>query len=330
MLIEQIGEFQLIDLLKKNTINSPQTVIAGIGDDAAVLLPTPQQLQLLCTDMLVEKVHFDLKTTTPWQLGYKAMAVNLSDIAAMGGNPRHAVIAVALPRGTDVDFINNLYNGMKEICKEFGVNIVGGDTVSSPQGIVINVTLLGEVEPALLQRRSGAQKDDIVVVTNTLGNSAAGFDLLQKTNWEDHDFAWPLVKAHLTPCPQVAVGRIIAQAGSTAMNDISDGLSSEINEIAQASEVGIKVYADKIPLSPDLQQAADFMEKDSLHYALYGGEDFQLVFTISRGKYEDLVKAHAELLLTPIGEVMDKEYGVRLIANNQEILLEAKGYNHFR
>ena len=176
MLIEHIGEFGLIDLLKKNTINAPQSVIAGIGDDAAVLLSTPKQLQLLSTDMLVEAVHFDLKTTTPCQLGYKAIAVNISDIAAMGGLPRHVVISLALPRSIDVEFVDNLYSGMKEICKEFDVNIVGGDTVSSPQGIVINVALLGEVEPALLLRRSGAQQGDIVAVTNTLGNSAAGLE----------------------------------------------------------------------------------------------------------------------------------------------------------
>lgn len=232
--LTEIGEFGLIELIKQGTINNHGSVIVGIGDDAAVLLPTPRQLQLLTTDMLVESVHFDLATTTPWQLGYKAIAVNLSDIAAMGGTPRHAVVSIALPVSTPTEFMMNLYQGMKEICREFSVNIVGGDTVASPQGLVINVTVAGEVEPTNLVRRSGAKQGDIVAVTGTLGNSAVGLDLLSAGEWEDYDFAWPLVTAHLTPRPQVKTGALLAAAGATSMDDLSDGLASEAHEIAAA------------------------------------------------------------------------------------------------
>ena len=171
MQFKQLGEFALIDLIKQDTINNADSVMIGIGDDAAVLKPTDGNLQLVTTDMLVEKVHFDLSTSSAWQLGYKAIAVNLSDIAAMGGVPRQVVIAIALPQHLSVDFLVSLYDGIKEICREFGVNIVGGDTVSSPQGLVINVTALGEVEPDKLQRRSGASVGELVVVTGTLGDS---------------------------------------------------------------------------------------------------------------------------------------------------------------
>ncbi|MDD4600333.1 Thiamine-monophosphate kinase [bioreactor metagenome] len=331
MELKQVGEFGLIDLLKDNTIFDSSSVVVGIGDDAAVTLPTPRQLQLLTADMLVEGVHFALETTAPWQLGYKAVAVNLSDIAAMGGTPKHAVISIAVPKHTQLDFLTNLYDGMKEICREFGVNIIGGDTVSSPQGLVINVTVAGEVEPTNLVRRSGAQIGDIVVVTGPIGNSAAGFDLLTKGNWEDYDFAWPLVTAHLTPRPQVKAGRVLAEYGATSMDDISDGLASEANEIASASGIGLIIRAADIPLSPEMIQAAGLFEKQAIDYALYGGEDFQLLFTIKPDQYRLLANQDIGVQLTAIGEVVEKAAGVVLIdRNGNRTALEPRGYNHFR
>lgn len=329
--LKQIGEFGLIDLLKEDTITDPANVVTGIGDDAAVLLSSPRQLQLLTTDMMVEGVHFSLKTTTPWQLGYKSVAVNISDIAAMGGLPRHAVISIAIPSHIDVEFIAALYKGMKEICREHGVNIVGGDTVSSPGGLVINVALLGEVEPTLLLKRSNAQVGDLLVVTGTLGNSGAGLDLLTRGNWEEYDFAWPLVTAHLTPRPQVKAGRVLAAAGATSADDISDGLASEANEIASASRVGIRVYADKIPLSSSLREAAALLGKPAVHYALYGGEDYQLLLTISPIRYQAELAAEAGVPLTIVGEVVAADEGVLLIgADGTSQKLTPGGYNHFR
>jgi thiamine-monophosphate kinase len=328
--LKDIGEFGLIDLIKEDTINDNATVIQGIGDDAAVLLPTIRHLQLLSTDMLVESVHFDLATITPWQLGYKAMAVNLSDIAAMGGVPRHIVISLALPKSAGSDFVANLYQGMKEICREFKVNIVGGDTVSSPQGIVINVAVVGEVEPGCLVKRSGASPGDIVAVTGFLGNSAGGLALLQRGDWEEQHFAWPLVTSHLTPRPQVQAGQALARLGVSSMNDISDGLSSEANELASASKVGIRLYKQAIPLSDDLVKAAVWLKTSAVDYALYGGEDYQLIFTISPEKFDKIYEADLGISIAAIGEVI-KEPGVVLRdADGNEEKLEPKGYNHFR
>lgn len=331
MQLKEVGEFGLIDLLKDNTIFDSSSVVVGIGDDAAVVLPAPRQLQLLTADMLVENVHFKLSTTAPWQLGYKAMAVNLSDIAAMGGIPKHAVVSIAIPQQLELEFIKGLYEGMKEICREFSVNIIGGDTVSSPHGLVINVTVAGEVEAANLVRRSGAQLGDLVVVTGTIGNSAAGLDLLTRGNWEDYSFAWPLVTAHLTPRPQVKVGRALAEIGATSMDDISDGLASEANEIADASGVGIVIRESDIPLAPQLYEAAALFDKKPVDYALYGGEDFQLLFTIGPEQYQRLTELDFDIKLTVIGEVIDKQAGVLLIdKEGRTTTLKPHGYNHFR
>jgi thiamine-monophosphate kinase len=329
--LKQVGEFGLIDLIKEDTIVDPGSVVVGIGDDAAVLLASPRQLQLVTTDMMVEDIHFSLKTTTPWQLGYKSLAVNISDIAAMGGVPRHAVISLAIPKQLSVDFIVNLYQGMKEICREYGVNIVGGDTVGSRSGLVINAAVLGEVEPSHLLKRSGAKTGDLVIVSGTLGNSGAGLELLSRGNWENFDFAWPLVTAHLTPRPQVKIGRMIALAGATSADDISDGLASEVNEIASASQVGMRIYADKIPLSPELKQAAAKLGMSAVDFALYGGEDYQLLFTMHPAQFSPALAAEAGVSLSVIGEVTPREGGAILVgAGGRASPLAARGYNHFR
>ncbi|MCE5286440.1 MAG: thiamine-phosphate kinase [Pelosinus sp.] len=328
--LKEIGEFGLIDRIKEDTINDAATVVQGIGDDAAILLPTIRHLQLLSTDMLVENVHFDLTTTTPWQLGYKAIAVNISDIAAMGGIPRHIVISLALPKDFGFDFVDNLYQGMKEICREFKVNIVGGDTVSSPHGLIINVAVVGEVEPACLTKRSGARPGDIVAVTGFLGNSGGGLAVLSQADWEEQGFAWSLVTRHLTPRPQVQAGQALARIGVSSMNDISDGLSSEANELAAASKVGIRLYKKAIPLSEDLLRAADWLGKSALDYALYGGEDYQLIFTVSPEKVGRLNKANLGVCFSNIGEVIEGSGVVLVDADGAEEKLEPKGYNHFR
>lgn len=329
--IEQLGEFTLIDMIKRDTINKAENVIIGIGDDAAVVKTTPEYLQLVTTDMLVEKVHFDLATTTGWQLGYKAIGVNLSDIAAMGGVPRHVVISIGMPKTITADFVVSVYDGMKEICRKFDVNIVGGDTVASPHGLVINVTVIGEVEPALLQRRAGAKEGQLVVVTGTLGDSGCGLDLLMQGNWEGYDFALPLVNRHLLPQPQVVAGPRLATLGSTSMNDISDGLASEANEIASASQVGMRIYENKLPISKELQAGAQLLGKSAGDYALYGGEDYQLVFTISPEQFKLIAHVDHRIGLTVVGEVTHHSQGVLLVAEDGATsVLEAKGYNHFR
>ena len=328
MKICQIGEFGLIDKIKEAAIVEASTVVEGIGDDAAVVLATPKHFQLLTTDMLVEGIHFDLQTISPWQLGYKAMAVNLSDIAAMGGMPRQALISLALPPELELEFVEGFYQGLKEICRQYRVNIVGGDTVASRRDVVINVVVLGEVEPSCLQRRSGAKAGDLIITAGSLGDSAAGFELLQRGSWEELSFAWPLVTSHLTPRPQLEEGRILAENGATSMNDISDGLASEANEIAKASQVCLRIDAERIPFSAALREAAACLGKDSLQYALYGGEDYKLLATLPP---DCLAAVSAKIDVNVIGVVESGEAGVFLLEEDGGIVrIEAKGYDHFR
>ncbi|MBU2702923.1 thiamine-monophosphate kinase [Sporomusaceae bacterium BoRhaA] len=329
MKIKSVGEFGLIDILKEDTIYHPANVVVGIGDDAAVLLPTPRHLQLMTTDMLVENVHFTMKTTLPQQLGYKSMAVSFSDIAAMGGKPCHAVVSIAIPPETDVDFMINLYQGMKEICREYAVNIVGGDTVSTHHELVINVTVTGEVDAAQLVRRAGAQVGDIVAVTGTLGNSSMGLALLSKGQWEDYPFAWPLVTAHLTPKPLVGPGQRLGKMGATSMNDISDGLASEMNEIASASKVGVRLEQTKLPLSKELLEATERIDLSALDCALYGGEDYQLVFTMNPADFSCLTEESVGCAFTAIGEVVEGEEVILLDKEGQSSVLKPRGFNHF-
>ena len=330
MTLKQIGEFSLIDLIKKDTLYDKKTVLEGIGDDAAVVLTTEGYLQLLTTDMLVENIHFNLNFTNFYKLGYKAIAVNLSDIAAMGGVPRQALISMALPKDTEIENIIELYKGMKDICKKFSVNIVGGDTVSTFGPITINVALVGEVKEENLVKRSGAQVGDLLLVSGTLGNSAAGLEILQNEYKDKFDFAEKLIEKHLTPTPQVKLGQLLGENKATSIDDISDGLASECNEISSASKVGIKLYKDKIPISAEVRAVAEYCNKSYLDYALYGGEDFELLFTMNPRDIEDFQKKSIENIFV-IGEIVNSQEGVIIIdSNGQSTILEAKGYNHFR
>ena len=276
--------------------------------------------------MLVEGIHFNREFITAWQLGYKAIAVNFSDIAAMGGTPTNILISLAIPSDIDVDFMVQLYDGMKYLTKKFKANIIGGDTVASLQGLVINVTVLGTVPLPLVKYRSGAKNGDLVVVTGDLGSSAAGLEiLLNKYEQEQYEI---LVKKHLMPFPQLNYGEIIANYANS-MNDISDGLASEANEISTASEVGIMLRENKLPVLKETKEVAKVFQKDVLDYVLFGGEDYQLVFTITPEKLNQL---QGELIdLTIVGEVCSSFNGVKLERNDGTIIdIKSKGYNHFR
>lgn len=323
MELKQVGEFGLIRLISENALADPASVEVAIGDDAAAFWPVPGRLQLLTTDMLVAGVHFELAWITPWQLGYKALAVNISDIAAMGGQPRQATVSLALPPNISVEFIQELYEGLKHIARIYQVNIVGGDTVSTPGPLSINITLTGDVEPQFLCKRSGAKPGDVVVVSGCLGNAAAGLKLLQTGLAST---ATLLSKAQLTPIPQVRLGQAAVAAGATAMNDVSDGLASEVHEIAAASQVGMRIYAEQIPLSSELISLADSYEIHPLEWALYGGEDYQLVFTMMPQQAKQFVSSEPTCAI--VGEVTAEPMVVLVTAGNVSRLL-AKGYNHF-
>ena len=258
------------------------------------------------------------------------MAANLSDIAAMGGNPRHALISLALPQNCQVEFVQHLYQGMRALAKEYNVGIIGGDTVSSLQGLVLNVVVTGEALPQKVCYRSGAQCGDVVVLTGTVGDSAAGLWLLGQKEAQEEPWAKPLQERHLRPRPQVAWGKILGEAGINSLNDISDGLASEANEIAEASGVSIELRAADVPLSPEVLQAAGRARINPLEWALYGGEDYQLLSTMSPDTLAQLQREMPQLPLAVIGTV-SRGQGVYLRqSDGQRALLQPRGYNHFQ
>lgn len=331
MKISELGEFELIDKITAGCICSPATVVQGIGDDAAVLLPSLRKLQLATADMLVENIHFTLATISPYQLGWKAVAVNLSDIAAMGGVPLHVLVSLGLPKNSSVAFVDELYAGMKEICHKFQVNIVGGDMVASPDAMVINVTALGEIEPARLVKRSGAQVGDLLLVTGTLGDSAGGLQALQSDQVFSEAKVTRLINAHLTPVPRVEAGQMLAALGATSMDDISDGLAEEIHAVTQASGVGARIYRKSIPLSSELLACADILSMRPEELAVFGGEDYELLFTLPPEKMLELQQANLPVSCAVIGEITEAEDGITIV--NEEGYAEQlgrRGYNHFR
>ncbi len=303
--LRQLGEFGLIKEINR-LIKPSSGVIKGIGDDAAVLsFPLNNSTYLLLTtDMLVEGVHF-LKSSPPQDIGHKAMACNISDIAAMGGKPLYAVVSLGIPAKRSVDDVKKIYQGMNEIAQQFGVAIVGGDTVKS-LNLVINVALTGEVKRKDVVFRSGAQPGDVIFVSGRLGNSF-------------------LSGRHLKFTPRLNESQyLVKNFKPHAMIDISDGLLADLQHILQASQVGAKIFAEKIPLNA----------KARLENALSDGEDFELLFTLSSLKAKQLrqlkrTKSH-DFHFYPIGEIVDQKKGlVVLKPNGQAITLKKKGYTHF-
>ena len=327
-LVSEIGEFGLIERVNFDTIIDTEHVLKGIGDDCAVVRTAdPNSHQLFTTDMLVESVHFS-RLMNDEDVGYKAIICSISDIAAMGGTPRDCLISLGTPGNVEVARIERLYTGMKQACKRYNVNIIGGDTVRSPQGLIINVALTGTIDSSNVVYRSGARAGDLVVVSGQLGLSAIGLVLLQqqiKQNSENQ----PFFEKHCRPTAQVALGQTLAQHGATAMNDVSDGLASELNEIASSSAVGIFIEEQLIPVAQLPLAVAALIEKSATHYALYGGEDYELVFTIAPSGYARLTTT-TKTELTVIGKVTDEFCGVRLRSGTGQLIpLESRGYNHF-
>jgi thiamine-monophosphate kinase len=338
--IREIGEFGLIDKLTGRLGPGDDSVVVGIGDDAAVTAYAPGAQIVTTTDMLVEGVHFRTDTIDDRSLGYKSLAVSISDIAAMGGVPRHAVISLAIPVEMDVERLEDLYAGVADICAEYGTTVVGGDITKTSGPFVISVTLLGEIEAGRALLRSGAQPGDLLFVTGTVGGSAAGLDYLEhgQTYMEASEVvesAPDLLQFHQRPRPQVAAGRLLLESSAcTSLNDVSDGLASECNEIAKMSGVRLELDASKLPLHTSVRRYATLRGVDPVQWALFGGEDYQLVGTMKRTDAErtEALFAKNGLALTVIGTVAaveEQSVGVTLLYNGQAHELKPKGYNHF-
>ncbi|MEW6555773.1 MAG: thiamine-phosphate kinase [Elusimicrobiota bacterium] len=324
MKITQLGEFGLIEKIRKKKLSSGthnDNVIVSIGDDCAVIKSKNENL-LFTTDTLVENIHFSQKYYSFFDIGYKALSVNLSDIAAMGGVPLYCLVTVGLPPSVKVAGIDALYKGLKKLATEFNVDIIGGDTVKSPACIIISITLIGKQNYGAGILRSGAKPGDIIFTTGTFGDSAAGLYLLQKKfkGYEE------LKKKHLRPYPKVKEGLFIAKSGfATAMIDSSDGFDKSVRFICQESKVGCEIYLDKIPVSTSLNAFTSHFTLHTSHFVLFGGEEYELLFTVSPSKKSYFCKRFYE-----VGKITKNRKIIYLDSNNKKISLQDNGYDHFK
>lgn len=317
------GEFALIGRLAQQSPTTHPDLIAGIGDDAAVIggsLPDSDCL-LVTTDMLVETSHFRRDWATPDQIGIKAVACNVSDIAAMGGIPTFMFVSLALASGTEVAWVETLYHGMADACRRYGVVLAGGDTTHG-ETIAISITLLGRVSPQNLRLRSHASAGEILCVTGPLGGSAAGLAMLA-AGLEPSPY---LKKKHLAPGCRLDMSAVIAPL-ARAMIDISDGLAAEVNHICDQSGTGADIVAADIPIHPSVREAARRTGNDPLDFALSGGEDFELLFSISRENKQRLTDQGIQV--TTVGCVTDAMSGRVLKFPDGRHSPLSGGYNHF-
>ena len=336
--LSQLGEFGLIKHLTENiTLHNPST-IKGVGDDAAVIEKTDTEVTLLSTDMLVEGVHFDLTYVPLKHLGYKAVAINVSDICAMNGTAKQITVSMAVSNRFSTEALEELYAGILMACDKYKVDLVGGDTTSSLSGLVLSISVLGEAAKEDVVYRNGAKDKDLLVVTGDLGGAYMGLQILEreKAVFKDNPNLQPdldgndyILERQLKPEARLDIIPLLKQLDvkPTSMIDISDGLASEILHICNQSNVGCNLYEDKIPMdSMTINRAHDF-KLDPTICALSGGEDYELLFTIGQADF-DKIRNHPDF--TVIGHITDKASGANMITRSgSSITLTAQGWDAF-
>lgn len=333
--ISELGEFGLIDHLTSQFEIKQESTIKGIGDDAAVLDFNSKKI-VVTTDLLIEHVHFDLSYMPLKHLGYKAIMVNLSDVYAMNADATQVTVSIAVSNRFPLEALEELYAGIEAASKIYGVDVIGGDTTSSTTGLIISVTAIGEVDDKDLVYRNGAKPNDLLVVTGDLGAAYMGLQVLERekevfkvnpNNQPDLDLYSYIIERQLKPEARKDIVKLLKDLNvkPTSMIDISDGLSSEIIHLCKQSNVGVELYENKIPLDPQVISTCEEFNIDSTTVALNGGEDYELLMTISQ---EDFPKVKANPNLTVIGYMTEKEKGMHLVTRGESLIpLIAKGWN---
>ena len=335
--ISTLGEFGLIDRIKKEfTLKNPSSLL-GIGDDAAVI-ESGNETILFSKDLFIEGIHFDLAYTPLQHLGYKAISANVSDIAAMNGKPTQVIVGIALSNRFSVEAVDTLYHGIKLACEDFNVDLVGGDTTASPLGLVISVSIIGKADKKNIVLRSGAKEHDILCVTGDLGGAYMGLQVLQREKEvfkanpdmqpeiEKYEY---VVKRQLKPEARMDIIYELEELGvvPTSMIDISDGLASELLHLSKSSNVGVKVFEDKIPIDNQTFETAMEFNIDPITCALNGGEDYELLFTIKQADLEKL-KNHPDIHF--IGHIHSNATQNLMITKMGSVIpLKAQGWKHF-
>lgn len=337
--LEQLGEFGLIETLTKPFKSTQKSTLKGVGDDAAVLEKNETEATLISTDMLLEGIHFNLMYMPLKHLGYKSVIVNLSDIYAMNGIPEQITVSIAVSNRFPKEALEEIYEGIHNACKLYNVDLVGGDTTSSVSGLVISITAIGVAKKEDVVYRSGAKENDLIVVSGDLGAAYMGLQVLErekevyKTNpniqpdLEGFDY---LLERQLKPEARKDVIGFLKELGvkPTAMIDISDGLASELFHICKSSNVGVNIYDEKLPIDSKVSTTAIDFNIDPTTCVLNGGEDYELLFTVSQEDY-DKIKGNPHM--TVIGHVTSASSGKYLIdKQGSAIELKAQGWNHFK
>ena len=333
--ISQLGEFALVDHLTKNfTVSHPST-IKGIGDDAAVLDFKDKKV-VVSTDLLIEGVHFDLAYMPLKHLGYKAVVVNLSDICAMNAKPTQITVSVAVSNRFPLEAMEDLFMGINHAAKEYNIDVIGGDTTSSQKGLIISITAIGEVDEDEVVYRNTAQESDLLVVTGDIGAAYMGLQVLERekqvflvnpNSQPDLDTYSYLIERQLKPEARKDVRLLLhaLEVKPTSMIDISDGLSSEIMHICKQSKVGCNLYEDKLPFDPQFMNVCEEFDLDATTVAINGGEDYELLFTISINDFE---KIKANPNFTIIGHMTQESEGIHLVTRaNTKIQLKSRGWD---
>ena len=326
MKVSELGEFGLIEIISKLVGSSAnERIILGIGDDATAW-KNDAAVELATIDMLVENVHFTLNTITYHELGWKSLAVNVSDIAAMGGVPLYVLISLGLPGNSEVDDIKKLYQGMIELANTYDITIAGGDVVKAPQ-LTLSISVTGKAIGNSILTRSAAQPGDQIAVTGYLGTSAAGLKMLIEKLFFEEGTAFLLRKAHQQPQPRVAEGQTLVKSGVKAAIDLSDGLSSDLGHICRMSNVGANININEMPIHPVVK---DNFKENAIELALCGGEDYELLFTAK----PDIINKVKKLMTTPItiiGDITSEHAGKVIVLDEKEttINLNKEGWDHF-
>jgi thiamine-monophosphate kinase len=336
---DERSEFDFIDALRQRVASRSKSLITGIGDDAAVFRSGAGKETVITADLLVEGIDFRRTTTPPYLLGHKALAVSLSDIAAMGSRPLWALISIGVPEDIwQTDFVDWLYDGVLDLATRYGVQLIGGDTSRTTDSIVIDSIVAGECEAGTSIKRSGAKPGDQIFVTGSLGAAAAGLRLIergahlaeQNLGENDSQKLDHILLRQLRPEPRVGWGIVIGEERlATAMIDLSDGLSSDLNRLCEASGVGALVDAALLPIDDRVTDLCGRRALDPLQLALHGGEDFELLFTVKPGDVNRLPRRVDGVALKRIGTIQSSAEGVKILEGSRTWELEPGGWKHF-
>jgi thiamine-monophosphate kinase len=336
--LSELGEFGLIDLLTKNISLENKSSLYGVGDDAAVI-DNKDKLTLVSTDLLVEGVHFDLSYTPLRHLGYKAAVVNISDIVAMNGTARQLLVGLSVSNRFPVEALEELYAGIRQACKVYHIDLVGGDTTSSVRGLFLSITVIGDADPDDIVYRNTAHENDLICVSGDLGGAYMGLLLLEREkaafqgdpnmqpDLEGYDY---ILERQLKPEPRTDIIRVLKESHvkPTAMIDISDGLGSEILHICKGSKLGCRIYEEKIPIDATTINMAEVFKISHWTAALNGGEDYELLFTIDQKDFE---KVRLIPGISVIGHMTEQSLGAHLVASDGALVeIMAQGWNALR